>query len=420
MSNSSVGRLPLVRRGLLYGLIVLLLVSAGLAAFIPIQQQILRHRAEHLLADIRSLKLRESTWASVQPIFTRWGGWGHYDGECTQQSCSYEIELGDFAYNHQFLIRPPLFLQRVYRLFGGRTSLVTATVYVQDGLIWAKSFSVAVDVPPENPASNYRYMLLGSAGSLSRFRLGFLPSFADHPNYAVYTPGGCTGCQAVFAEFSPYADPADVDRLMQFDLTCLTRRRPCREKGEIMPTAWAQYLKEADLDQTVHWQQYCSTYPLVALGRDTANAAVVEVVANRIEGGTKTDYPFQVSTVRLTKKLKGTSFWNVGTTRDVRVFEGTVSHTPHRRPEDLVAGSRFIIMFAHRHSAGPSGPEVWLDSCGALPMTDQNLDKVRRGIDEDYLAERGEKPWLSLTGDYTHRPLPGAPHPRPGSQDAPQ
>jgi hypothetical protein len=171
-----VGRFPCLRRSLFYGLLSLLFASAAVMAFVPIQQQILRRRSEHLLGDIRNLKLRGSTWTDAQQIFTRWGAWGHYDGQCTRQSCSYGIELGDFAYTHQYLARPPLLLQRVYRFFGGRTSLVTASVYVQDGLIWAKGFSVSVEVPHESPENNYEYTLIGSAQSVSRFPQSFQSS----------------------------------------------------------------------------------------------------------------------------------------------------------------------------------------------------------------------------------------------------
>lgn len=103
------------------------------------------------------------------------------------------------------------------------------------------------------------------------------------------------------------------------------------------------------------------------------------------------DFPnSQVSKVRLVRKLKGASFWDVGTIRDVRVFAGTVSRTPHSEPRDVIPGTRFILLFTHRHWGGPTGPEVWLDSCGAVPLTEQNLDEVQRGIEEDYLAARGE------------------------------
>lgn len=78
-------------------MLVLMLAVGVVIAAIPVQQRVLRHRAERLLVDIRSLKLRRSTWADAQQIFVTWGAWGHYEGTCSQQSCSYEINLGDFS-----------------------------------------------------------------------------------------------------------------------------------------------------------------------------------------------------------------------------------------------------------------------------------------------------------------------------------
>jgi hypothetical protein len=381
-----VGRFFRLRDGLRYGLLVLLLTLAVIISAIPIQQQILRHRAERLLADIRKLTLRRSTWIDVQGAFSRWGAWGHYDGACTQQDCSYGIELGDFTSTHRYLTEHLLSLEPLYVFFGGRTSLIRAEVDVHDGVIWGKSFWLFVEVPPGQPPRNYEYTLIASARSVSRF-VGFRSSLADHPNYTVKTPGGCTGCTALQVEFTPYADRTDVERLMQFDLSCLTKWHACREKGEIMPAAWTQYLKDAGSTHSVALRhQECSSYPLPVLGRDTTNAAIVDIVGNRTEHGDET---FQVSTVRLVKRLKASSFWDVGTNREVRVFEGTVSRTAHNEPEEVGAGASFILLFAHSHESGPNGPEVWLDLCGAVPMTEQNLKEVLRGIDEDYLAGLG-------------------------------
>jgi hypothetical protein len=385
VSNIYVGRFFRLRDGLRYGLLTLLLALAVIISAIPIQQQILRHRAERLLADIRSLTLRRSSWIDVQGVFRRWGAWGHYDGACTQQNCSYTIELGDFTSTHRYLTERLLSLEPLYDFFGGRASLIRAEVDVQDGMIWSKGFWLFVEVPPEQPPRNYAYTLEASARSVSRF-VGFRSSLADHPNYIVKTPDACTGCTALQVEFTPYADRTDVERLMQFNLSCLTKWHPCREKAEIMPAAWTQYMSDADAGSNhtaAPMQQECSSYPLAVLGRDAANAAIVDIAGNRTDRGDET---FQVSTVRLVKRLKASSFWNVGTNREVRVFEGTVSRSAHNEPEEVRAGASFIMLFSHSHERGPNGPEVWLDLCGAVPMTEQNLKEVLRGIDEDYLA----------------------------------
>lgn len=384
VSNTSV-RLARLSRGLRYGLLALL-STVGLAiAYIPIQQQILRRRAEHLLAEVQQLGLRTSAWSDAQSILGRWGRWGHYDGACTPQHCSFLIEFGNVSNTNSRVAQIVQHLEPVYRFFGGRRSLVKAGVTVEDGLVWEKGFSLFVQVPPGLPPNTHEYTLIGAAWSTSQLRVA-PPSLADHPNYTVVTPAGCLDCLAVEAEFTPYADQRDVARLMQFNLLCLTSRRPCREKSEIMPSAWSQYSKDAAGAHLLSAEERCSQYGLKVLGRDTQNAAIVDVVANHIDHGTAR--AFQVSTVRLIKGLKAASFWAIGETKEVRVFEGSVGRTSRNQPSDLIPGARFIFLFSHRHSAGPTGPEVWLDSCGALPFTEENLSQVQRGIDEDYFATK--------------------------------
>jgi hypothetical protein len=260
-------------------------------------------------------------------------------------------------------------------------SLVTANVLVFNGLIWEKGFSLNVAVPPEHgpeaPFSGYGYTLIGSSEGVSRFS-PYSPAPADHPYYTVGTPAGCTGCLAVYARFTPYADPSDASRLMDFNLECLTRWNPCRQKEDVMPSVWRQYLAERQV--TDNSMRKC-TYPLQWHARDSANAAIVEVVSNRVENGS---YPFQVSTVRLVRRLKDAAFWEIGKTREVRVFTGTISLTRKNSPTDLSLGSKFIILFQHRHDAGPSGPEVWLEPCGAAPFNSANLEAATLGIEQDF------------------------------------
>jgi len=230
VSNHIVSRFSRLRR-ILWVVIVFALVSVAIfAAFIQIQQRILRRRAEHLLADIRGIELRKSTWPDAQKIFTRWGAWGHYEGDCTERSCTYEIELTAFWFPGP------------YEMLGGRWTRINASLSVVDGVIWGKAFSVELEVPPGKGADHsyddQRYALIGRSESVA----GFWPGAPNvmHPNYLIGKPSGCEGCMAVWVRFTPYADPADVQRLMDFDLSCLTRRPACRDEGDIMPTAWKE------------------------------------------------------------------------------------------------------------------------------------------------------------------------------------
>jgi hypothetical protein len=58
----------------------------------------LRWRAERLSADMNQIRLYQSTWADAQRLMKRWGAWGRYEGNCTPESCTYEIEMSDVSF----------------------------------------------------------------------------------------------------------------------------------------------------------------------------------------------------------------------------------------------------------------------------------------------------------------------------------
>ncbi|MGB8130635.1 MAG: hypothetical protein WCG81_12655, partial [Candidatus Angelobacter sp.] len=65
------------------------------------------------------------------------------------------------------------------------------------------------------------------------------------PSYWVGPEVGCEGCVIVDVTFAPESNSEDVNRLMQFDLSCLNRWwRPCRTQADIMPDAWKQFLQD--------------------------------------------------------------------------------------------------------------------------------------------------------------------------------
>src|SRR5580692_8301208 len=85
-------RIIRILRAVCLSTLALLLVAF---ASVQIEQHLLRHRAERLLADFQSIRLHQSTWADAQTLMTRWGAWGHYDGQCSAADCAYTITLAD-------------------------------------------------------------------------------------------------------------------------------------------------------------------------------------------------------------------------------------------------------------------------------------------------------------------------------------
>lgn len=385
MSNADVNRLQQVRRIIKLGALSALLALAGTVVVIHVQQRILRHRAEDLLADIRQLNLREATYDDAQTILQRWGPWGHLDGTCSRERCDFNIELSDFAYRHQQFFGAHHWILRAYTLVGGRPAQIRASLTVRNGLVWGKSYAAYIEVPPTSFFDECGYTLIGESGSRSRFVPGFGPG-PLHPYYLVGRPGGCKICVMVYARFTPYAGTSDVRRLMQFDLSCLTRWHPCREQGDIMPVAWSEYLRESSSPET-HWHETvgCSATAVKSLARDADNVAIVKILANRTER-TGDGEPYQVLTVDLVQRLKGAEYWSVGAPRRMLVDNRDVALTATNKTSELRPGTRFIILFRRPWEAAPERPNVVVEQCGAIPATEENLALVLDGVGQDFMA----------------------------------
>jgi len=368
---------------LLCGAVVILIV-----ALVPIQQFILRRSAANLLSEIRRLELRKSTWSDAENLFRRWGWFGSADGRCTREACRYRIGISDAL---SLLIMPgecPDWVRHVYAFLGGRLVWITADVTVLDGLVWGKSFDAILGVPaerdPKTGLASREYALVARSGSVSRFSPA-RPGLGPGNSYVIGSPAGCMGCLEVYAWFTPYAAPADVQRLMDFDLSCITRRRACRERGEIMPTAWKECLAASEHNR---WARFESCdYPLGPLGRDTENAIVGEIVSSRVEQ--TSSGANQVVQVRLVQRLKGAAFWKENASKPVAVPTRWDGMPLHNIAQNIARGVRLILLFR--------GEGVWLDQCGFIEFTPQNLADVEAGIDQDFLGKR----------EASGKPLPG-------------
>jgi hypothetical protein len=168
---------------------------------------------------------------------------------------------------------------------------------------------------------------------------------------------------------------------MDFDLSCITRREPCRQEGEIMPIAWKQFEAEQhDRDEAWKRLQRCE-YPVDLLGRDSENAAVVQVVSSSARQSSGPYHNFQL---RLVERLKGAESWDVNTIREVEL--------PDEEPKPLNAppetpGTRFILFFWGEEFGAPKGDATLLDDCGRIALTSKNLADLRTGIEQDFLSK---------------------------------
>jgi hypothetical protein len=357
---------------------------ALLVAAIQVQKRILRRRAENLLADVRSLQVRRSTFAQAAAVFSHWSNRGFYSKPCSQESCDFFIRISDFgSVSGKF---PGWYTWGipVYRMAGGRLAGAYASLSVRNGTLSRAFFELGIDVPPFiEPASHetVSYELGAQIRTNSRVDPNSLLHPSSHPDYTITGPGGCEGCVEVWFEYTPYASAADVERLGKPNFTCITRWSPCRTKADIMPAAVAQ--RALDPSPDLDGKASCSARGLEIISRDAEDVAVVDVVANRLDAECD---GCRLLIVRLVKRLKRAAFWPVGAAYNLGVLESNAI-SPLDDAANLKAGARILIVFDR--NLHPRGPVPILEEvCGVVPLNEQTLAIVQSGIAKDDLA-----PW---------------------------
>lgn len=375
-----------------------------------IEQHLFRRRAELLLSQVQSFELRKTSWQDTQVQLQRWGATREFGNPCDSHGCSLQITLNEFvlgyfaqrnlfvklddyfrwrlklAYSQGPFERIENSLLQAYVHLGGHPARVVANIGMRDGVVWSKSFHVWIETygHPIYWSGNdrFEFTLIAIVYSVSRFdrHFGGLidPQLMLHPYYTIGRPSGCTICVAGWTMFTPYAAPADIRRLMQLDLSCLTRWGHCLTQSDIMPVAWAQYLAERPLVEGSSGEPACSpSFPEI-LGRDSANIAEVEILKYEDEVDSQ-GYHLGVARARLLKRLKGVADWNVGEIREVPVWGGN-----GREKLKLPIGAQLVLFRRRGYSSGE-----WTASWSACPITmvnETNLSLIRRGIEQDYSA----------------------------------
>ncbi|HKM83301.1 MAG TPA: hypothetical protein VJY15_20365 [Candidatus Acidoferrum sp.] len=333
-----------------------------------IQQWVLRHRAERLLADIQQIELRKTSFEDAQKLFGRWSKWGHYEGECTRRHCLFSIVLRDFLDGHPSLFKRAS-LNFLYSSLGGRPTEVYAGVTVIDGAVWEKWFGFGT--------SSRGFIQADAEVSTASWLPAMDERFALHPNHAL-VPLDVAPCVWIRANFTPYEDPAEVRRLMGFNLSDLTHWGFAREKDDVMPAACDEARKEQPLVVAPDARSDLPRHEsLEYLARDAGRVAVVKIISKPSQSGDPWD-PWKLET-RLEEPLKRYSPRDVGTVQELHLRCSDLNWVPDTR-----VGERVLIFTDW-------DPESDTITCGGIaPFTEENLAATRRGIAQDYKAVFGE------------------------------
>lgn len=273
------------------------------------------------------------------------------------------------------------FLHKPYYWLGGRFAMVAARIQVRNGIIWAKTFDLGVletsNIPFENEDD---YALSGSGWAYTNYKNnGLLPG----REYDVIHPA-CTGCKSLDVEYTPFADPAMVNRLLDFRLSCLTGIFKCREPSELMPSAWTVYNQTEKEHAAGSVIDENDDLFLEKEATDTRYAALATIVS--IQPATKEGKPARNMTFRITQSLKGSVPPGLEFSQIYSLRPPTEELVGGTHFSDMKLGAIAIALFDFR----PDQPEPDALLNGyyyVIPYSDRTLAAVQRGIARDKLAE---------------------------------
>jgi hypothetical protein len=367
-----------------------------LNVFLRVEAYRFQRRAEHLMADVQALKLRQSNWLEAERLISRWGKYGHYEGHCDSSFCRYSIGLnspamalgnaGFWRYLDNRFVR--VVAPFIFDYSGGKLATLLTTIVVQDSVVLRKSAVFIYDVPSTSSGSS-GYSLIATSRATSRLTSGGWPligseQLAEHPFYAFTRPGGCSFCLMVNVTFTPDTPDPEMRRLTTFNLNCITRLRPCRYLEDIYPAAENWHLYDGTLGgrpsppNQVHTENIplplACRVPLFARGRDAGQILSVTAVSESQER--QPGEVIEKATVRLNGVLKGETEYKPGEL--IAVTSHSYSgYSPLAIETPLIPGKQFLLLTVYREDK--SHP-LELERCFALSDTPEIRNQLEAGV----------------------------------------
>jgi hypothetical protein len=383
--------LRFVKRGTLFIALSAIVIVACVSVYLRIEQYRFRRQVERLLEDVRGLELRKSSAAEVRSVVKKWGfkEWGeepdHPGHPCTEDNCLYHFEFVPTARQGQ-LADPFLSALESHPLewLGLRLTVVHAWVQIRRKTLTSVSFSVwtlgrGCDGRGRLECTLMGYADTGQRGSgWSSHRQPDvkMKQYLLHPSYLVgafpewlNADTGGSPAVIVWAELSPDANPAEVSRLMQFDLSCLTRLLSCRER-DLMPAVWAQSVEDARQSSKA---LTCTPELSKRVARLADAIAVVRPRTVELSSSPSNSRPPQLRDLEIINLIKKPDKYAPQLTK-VHVDKPEMMTTADTK-SPLRAGQEYVFLLQVHNT-----PEIgWiaLYPCGALSLNDASLAMVR-------------------------------------------
>ena len=351
----------------LLGLVFLIVISIHTYAWV------FRLRTEHLLAELKNLRLEQTPGATVLELRNRHSAHVMDKGPCSEAQCAFSVEFVEWdsirrlAQKQTWLERPTYYLLKGLQPFGLRFNYFTAQLRIDNSKLrgvdaWFASRSYVEPGFLSNVSIEAR-----TVGNF-RHEVGW-PEIYEHPNLFVDKPSMCTGCKwSVDANVTWQASPEEVERAFGFDLSCITRFRECRTPVEFFPAAVQVLNDDAAKRPANVWGDFpCDTRMAHILGRDSDVIGLV-----RIKKVERLDKDFTSIDYDLLKLLKGRNLQ----LKDVRFRTPSASATASAQSIQLGSERIVLVNELFENQSSSSG-------CAVMLPTPENMNAVQAGIADD-------------------------------------
>jgi hypothetical protein len=375
-------------------------------ALVDYQQYLIRCRCERLLADFHSIRLNETTWPQAQAMMKRWGKSGHPHGACDATACAYDItvigwpSLLPLTRTAEWLYRFGGPLPDLLGRVGVRFSSADLRFLIEDGIVRHTRLSIAAEASGEDGTS----ALLVNVRSHSRLddsdnalhTVGADEELGLHPDFVVAPDGFCSGCEQITLVYTPQLAAHDLARLTDFDLSCLTRWRPCKHLPQLAPALMRE--EAANLQREVPLNSVRCSTSTWALARDAdeiwlADALSVAQAPDPNARDGEEPSLVEEDEISLVSILKGRPRAAPKETIRFRPYSGT-EYQARGVPEHLVRGRRYVLFLSADSWCNGA---VQTGRCGVLEDTPAIELSIKQGIAlNDHLRSpelTGEWPW---------------------------
>jgi hypothetical protein len=358
-------------------------------ALLEFQQYRIHRRSERLLADFQSIHLNTTTWQEAQIIIRRWGASGHAHGFCGPANCAYEITATGWPSSipihktDSWLSRLEDQLAPLLRRIGLRLSILDLRFVIEDGAVRRTRLDLVVEAGGSNDVSALLVGVRSHAALDGTDRaigsIGADEELGIHPSFVAAPDSFCTGCETISLVYTPQIAPDELRRLTSFQMSCLTRWKPCRHLQDFAPALTREY---AQVSQEVPRNSVRCNTPPWALARDAQAIWLVDALG--VGRVLDPDPPFgekpslvEQDQIRLVRILKGPTFVSPRRTLRFRPYSGT-EYEARGVPEHLTEGHRYIVFPTYDGDSGAKGVGAW--SCGVIDDSSANELSIQKGI----------------------------------------